>query len=1119
MKRTGSFLRTERGGVEVGRRKILVIVSIFLVIALVLGTGQLLAQGPAAGGVQAQVAASPAGDAGEPGTLGLDENRIVTQEERQAAADRAKAQGLETGPDSVSADREYSDIGPGDTPDYFGMPNYANSPLPETVTTFTTFYFAEGTTRPGFDPYLCIQNPGDTDAVVTITYMKGDGTTTAQDWTVFPHTRLTVLPSGVLGVGDDTAHDFGTKVECTNGRQVFVERPMYFNYKEMWTGGHDVMGATSLENTFYFAEGYTGAGVFEEWLTMLNPGTADTIAHITYMFPDGTTQAQEVFVGATTRANVFVNEVVGLDKEVSVKIEADDPIVAERPMYFNYREKWTGGHDVMGSNTLGGTFYFAEGYTGMDDFEEWLTLQNPGVVEANLEITYMFSDSSVYTQNLVVGPTSRATVNVNEEVGTGRDVSVKIVSDQPILAERPMYFNYKGEWTGGHDAVGAMIADSAFYFAEGTCRPNFEAYITIQNPGAFDADVTITYMKGDGTTAAQSLTVPANTRSTVLPRDTLGTGDDDAHDFSFVVECTNDQLIVAERPMYFNYNGAWTGGHDVMGFSFAANLTVVEGTGLRKFVDSLPGLSADNANNLGQYMPVAIPDKTTFPGSDYYEIELNDYTEQLHSDLPPTTLRGYRQTNTTDASVSKFHYLGPIIVAERDRPVRVKFTNNLPMGEAGDLFIPVDTTLMGAGMGPDGVNMYMQNRAAVHLHGGATPWISDGTPHQWTTPVDDGATAYPKGVSVEYVPDMWFDANGDVVPEGTPGASNNPGPGRLTFFYTNQQSARLMFYHDHAFGITRLNVYAGEAAGYILQDPVEKGLVDKGIIPADQIPLIVQDKSFVPDSAQLQWQDPTWDTAKWGGEGNLWMPHVYMPNQNPADPGGMNAFGRWHYGPWFWPPTSTIEQGPVANPYYDPDNAPWEYSEIPGTPTPSMAMEAFMDTPMVNGTPYPTTTVDPKAYRLRILNAANDRFFNLQLYEADPTVTTPDGRTGTEVKDGSGQSRPDLSGGVADRRQGRRACPTRPWPALISSRSARRAVSCRRRWYCPTSRWCGTTTPPPSTSVTSRTAPSSWGRPSGATSSSTSRNTPARPSFSTTTPPQPSRPAILATTTTRVPPI
>ena len=67
----------------------------------------------------------------------------------------------------------------------------------------------------------------------------------------------------------------------------------------------------------------------------------------------------------------------------------------------------------------------------------------------------------------------------------------------------------------------------------------------------------------------------------------------------------------------------------------------------------------------------------------------------------------------------------------------MKFVNKLPTGAGGDLFIPTDTTAMGAGMGPDGVHMYKQNRATLHLHGGATPWISDGTPHQWTTPADE----------------------------------------------------------------------------------------------------------------------------------------------------------------------------------------------------------------------------------------------------------------------------------------------------------------------------------------------------------------------------------------------
>ena len=121
---------------------------------------------------------------------------------------------------------------------------------------------------------------------------------------------------------------------------------------------------------------------------------------------------------------------------------------------------------------------------------------------------------------------------------------------------------------------------------------------------------------------------------------------------------------------------------------------------LRKFVDGLPGLGAAGANNLGQYIPVAVPDTTTYPGSDYYEIELGQYTEKMHSDLHPTTLRGYRQTNTTDPTVSKFSYLGPLIIANKDTPVRIKFTNSLPTGAGGNLFLPVDTTIMGAGKGP-----------------------------------------------------------------------------------------------------------------------------------------------------------------------------------------------------------------------------------------------------------------------------------------------------------------------------------------------------------------------------------------------------------------------------------
>ena len=168
------------------------------------------------------------------------------------------------------------------------------------------------------------------------------------------------------------------------------------------------------------------------------------------------------------------------------------------------------------------------------------------------------------------------------------------------------------------------------------------------------------------------------------------------------------------------------------------------------------------------------------------------YTEKLHQDLPATLLRGYVQVKPTNVTgtyipiscngttlyeVEAPQYLGPLIiagsydptkaagVAGNGKPTRIKFHNCLPTGNGGDLFIPVDTTVMGAGKGPrrlagaacdpdtQACAMYTENRATLHLHGGNTPWISDGTPHQWTTPADE-TTPYPEGVSVYNVPDM-----------------------------------------------------------------------------------------------------------------------------------------------------------------------------------------------------------------------------------------------------------------------------------------------------------------------------------------------------------------------------
>ena len=455
------------------------------------------------------------------------------------------------------------------------------------------------------------------------------------------------------------------------------------------------------------------------------------------------------------------------------------------------------------------------------------------------------------------------------------------------------------------------------------------------------------------------------------------------------------------------------------------------GTALRKFVDSLPLVDGyvTNANLLaanpvgptGRHIPTAIKEFTTvagahsvsYPDADYYEIAVVEYREQLHRDLPAvvktgnavtggSTLRGYVQiwTPNLPGSTTKSqlfylngtpildnkglpvfavgdgaHYLGPIINSQSGVAVRIKFDNYLPVGNydpvtktrGGDIFIPTDSTVPGSGLGPNGAanpakptpaDMYTQNRALIHMHGGDTPWISDGEPHSWITPAGE-TNQYKRGVTTQNVPDM-----------------PDPGPGAQTYYYPNNQSARMMWYHDHSIGATRINVYAGIVSAFMLHDSTEAALIASGALPADDIPLVFEDKAFVPKDIAIQ--DAKWSTDGWGKYGDLWYPHVYEANQNPNSQDGTNPAGRWDYGPWFWP----VFPAPLALPTGVLGDA-------------SGVQEAYADTPLINGIAYPNLALEPKAYRFRLLNASGQRFLNLGLYVAEPlTLAVKDGGSG-----------------------------------------------------------------------------------------------------------------------------
>ena len=344
--------------------------------------------------------------------------------------------------------------------------------------------------------------------------------------------------------------------------------------------------------------------------------------------------------------------------------------------------------------------------------------------------------------------------------------------------------------------------------------------------------------------------------------------------------------------------------------------TYAQSMNLEKFIQPLRGVG-------GSGIPVAQPDTVNpgwwQPGVTHYTIDIGQYEDQLHPDLPnPTRLWGFGQ-GYDPGNPGWTRHLGGIIATKRDAPVQITFRNHLPPIH----ILPVDETIMGVAG-----NQY--NRSDVHLHGGFVPWISDGGPHAWWDP--DGH----KGI--DFLNNQVL-RPGQIVPDN-----------EAEYYYPNQEGSRVEWYHDHSFGLTRLNAYAGIASGYVIYDDYELSLVTEHNLPgpldARTVYLIFQEKIFVPDD--IEEVDPTWPIIMPNSRpGDLWYAHEYDPERWDVNPGGL----------------------PLPNP-----------SAIP---------EFFADTILVNGLVYPYLEVEQRQYRFRMLNACNARFLNPRLMYAEGS-TPPD---------------------------------------------------------------------------------------------------------------------------------
>ena len=425
-------------------------------------------------------------------------------------------------------------------------------------------YFAEGCTRIGFQEYLTLGNQDAEEAGVQIIYLFPDGNWQEQKLTIPAGSRTTIDVNTAIGGDKDVS------VRIASNKAIAAERPMYFCYNGL-TGGHDVMGAPSPSSTWYFAEGYTGAG-FDEWICVLNPGGEQ--ANLTMRFQ--TQEAGEIVreglvVPAYSRATFKANDLLGGSYQTSLAILSTQPVVAERPMYFDYSGTgswhWSGGHCVMGAPALSNQYLFAEGTT-RGGFEEWITLQNPGDAPIEVHATYQLGagQGENMERTYTVGAKSRRTVYVPAEVGQEKDVSVRLTSASPFLAERPMYFLYTGYgayYTGGHCVIGAAVPASSWLLAEGCTRAGFHEWLCLQNPGEEEAVVEITYLTQEaGSLPPRQWRVPARSRITIRVNGDAGPD----YQLSTRLNVLSGPPIVVERPMYFSWNG-WDGGHDVVGYT------------------------------------------------------------------------------------------------------------------------------------------------------------------------------------------------------------------------------------------------------------------------------------------------------------------------------------------------------------------------------------------------------------------------------------------------------------------------------------------------------------------------------------------------------------------------
>ena len=229
------------------------------------------------------------------------------------------------------------------------------------------------------------------------------------------------------------------------------------------------------------------------------------------------------------------------------------------------------GHASAGVTAPATQWFLAEGATGAY-FDLFVLIANPSATDAQVEATYLLPDGTTVTKAHTAPANSRYGIWVDFEdvrlADTAVSTKIRVLNDVPVVVERSMWWPGSGDtWYEAHNAPGTTTTGTRWALAEGQVGGSrgVDTYVLVANTSATAGQVRVTLMFEDGTSAANTYTVPGNSRFNVDARSEFPVALD--RRFGVVVESLGDtpaQLVV-ERAMYWDAVGQrWAAGTDAL---------------------------------------------------------------------------------------------------------------------------------------------------------------------------------------------------------------------------------------------------------------------------------------------------------------------------------------------------------------------------------------------------------------------------------------------------------------------------------------------------------------------------------------------------------------------------